>query len=580
MSETRAKRTRVKSQRVLEAEDTRRYLRGAREVVREPTPEPEVYCVCRTDSGGPMIECGECNDWWVRGCGGANVRFHFACVGVTEDEAERIHTHDIASFPSPSPSPKRRQVKRRATPSYQSSSSGSSSSAASPEPPKPAKPKPQKVPPQTLPPVRKYVRDQLLPRFATVFTSPTLEDTVARIEEAMYHHFKDVVGGKETAGTRYNSSIARGLRPELATALPTMTPVQIATLTSADLASEEQLAQLQKAKQAALEQTVKPREDVAAIRIGRDGFEKVENAREREMKLLAEQEQTARIVPPKREPTPPPPAPVVEPKFVSKPEPASLLSAWGKEPSPEPFHAVDQTTLDLSDIAPDVDIAARLDSPDPPDDTASFLAQPILWSGGIVNPSNPSPHTPPVHLRLVARSPLVDFPLLLPRNPIEITGRVPTTASLQFLSDTRLNPAKQIITAAITLDPRATPEQISAWDQIIQFHIQRDRHALYRPYDNAPSVPPAAAREIYLIPLRPSDPSPDLTDLLDGYSLPTRRTQSLLLALFISNKPAPPPNHNLQALMASLNPAALQAVRTPSHSYHPERPPQDSRYNY
>lgn len=69
----------------------------------------------------------------------------------------------------------------------------------------------------------------------------------------------------------------------------------MAYLTSADLASAERLEELEKAKRAALEQTVKQRDDVSgAIRMGRDGFEKVEDSRERELVALAQQEQAAR----------------------------------------------------------------------------------------------------------------------------------------------------------------------------------------------------------------------------------------------------------------------------------------------
>ena len=51
---------------------------------------------------------------------------------------------------------------------------------------------------------------------------------------------------------------------------------------------------MEKAKQAVLQQTVKSREDVATIRLGRDGFEKVEDVREKEMRMLQQQEETAR----------------------------------------------------------------------------------------------------------------------------------------------------------------------------------------------------------------------------------------------------------------------------------------------
>ncbi|OCF38747.1 hypothetical protein I317_07477 [Kwoniella heveanensis CBS 569] len=77
-------RTRVKSQRVLEAEDTKRFLKNQANASKEAhhvavsnastntdmkakgkgkKKEEETYCICKTNNDGPMIECGECNDW-------------------------------------------------------------------------------------------------------------------------------------------------------------------------------------------------------------------------------------------------------------------------------------------------------------------------------------------------------------------------------------------------------------------------------------------------------------------------------------------------------------------------------------
>jgi len=117
------------------------------------------------------------------------------------------------------------------------------------------------------------------------------------------------------------------------------------------------------------------------------------------------------------------------------------------------------------------------------------------------------------------------------------------------------------------------------------------RHGIYLPFGNG-RVPPGAAKEVYLVPLRPSDPSPDFTDLIDGYNLPSTRPFHMFLGVFIITKetttmspsvsqnssimPAPvrfnpPPmptaamieNDKLKALMASLNPSALQSILTP-----------------
>ena len=75
----------------------------------------------------------------------------------------------------------------------------------------------------------------------------------------------------------------------------TLTPTQVANLTSADLASEARAKEIEAAKQAVLEQTVKSKEDgPAAIRLGRDGLERAEDFREKEMKAIQAAEIAAR----------------------------------------------------------------------------------------------------------------------------------------------------------------------------------------------------------------------------------------------------------------------------------------------
>jgi hypothetical protein len=129
------------------------------------------------------------------------------------------------------------------------------------------------------------------------------------------------------------------------------------------------------------------------------------------------------------------------------------------------------------------------------------------------------------------------------------------------------------------------------------------RHAIYHPYGGGSRpVPNHGARELYLVPLRPTDALPDFTDLLDGFSVPTTRATSVLLGVFIGDKkqlhaplqhhpvpplpslPTPPPpsapalpNAKLQELMASLNADALQGVISGSRSPNPP-PPQPQQY--
>lgn len=72
-----------------------------------------------------------------------------------------------------------------------------------------------------------------------------------------------------------NSAMKRGLRASLRTALldKSITPAQFGTFTSADLASDSQLEEIQKVQRASLQQSVKEQPISLAIRVGRDGYE-------------------------------------------------------------------------------------------------------------------------------------------------------------------------------------------------------------------------------------------------------------------------------------------------------------------
>lgn len=94
------------------------------------------------------------------------------------------------------------------------------------------------------------------------------------------------------------SSLSKPLRENLRNRIldHTLKPAQVALLTSADLASEERLQEIEKAKKDLLQQTVKGKDsqEVAAIRLGRDGLENVEDFREKEMKQIQQAEMRER----------------------------------------------------------------------------------------------------------------------------------------------------------------------------------------------------------------------------------------------------------------------------------------------
>ena len=231
-----------------------------------------------------------------------------------------------------------------------------------------------------------------------------------------------------------SSSLLKDLRPELRDSIleHALTPAQVAVLTPADLASAERAKEIEAAKQAVLQQTVKTKSSEAgAIRLGRDGLERVEDFREKEMLAIQIAEREARDTKSRKESNLPEggdidllsetaggqvvqsPAvmhhqrsmsaasvsstpiaravatPIAKSVVESPGPPArsfSLSSAWADSSAAVDIAAVtesfgeDQNQLDLSDIISepqDVGIDATSDSLA----TTGLNAIPIVWSG-------------------------------------------------------------------------------------------------------------------------------------------------------------------------------------------------------
>lgn len=218
-----------------------------------------------------------------------------------------------------------------------------------------------------------------------------------------------------------SSSLSRSIRPELRGSIlnRSLTASQVALLTPGDLASAERLEEIEKAKQAALQQTVKSRSDmeVGAIRLGRDGFEKVEDRHEKEMRALAQQEEAARTSEKRREsiaaqvetkeelprvtcePDEGPPVSVLHKRSESMDtlhsptkQSFSLTSAWGdakRDEEPSMVYEADQSALDLSDIVAEPEVVDLvppeevLEEPEGPSEIEMFEKRPVVWSGGV-----------------------------------------------------------------------------------------------------------------------------------------------------------------------------------------------------
>lgn len=186
-----------------------------------------------------------------------------------------------------------------------------------------------------------------------------------------------------------------------------------------------------------LEQTVKQKDQQGAIRLGRDGFEQVEDFRERDMGVLQRQEQAARKEAARREswnenenagspgvPESPfggresasatpqlervqsnsqsqPQSPVVKRESVDiRPTPTpvavakspiksnfGLTSAWGGADDSEAqslsLSMGDQSTLDLSDLVQEPEVDITMDLVESPVKKELLEDKPVVWSGGV-----------------------------------------------------------------------------------------------------------------------------------------------------------------------------------------------------
>ncbi|BEJ15795.1 hypothetical protein CspHIS471_0504000 [Cutaneotrichosporon sp. HIS471] len=491
-----------------------------------------------------------------------------------------------------------------------------------------------------LPAARAYVLGQFT-KIATGLFGDKLDATGAEawgreVEAALFAHFKE--GPKEVPGNRYKaqftllSSSLPKTRASVKVAIVdgSTVPGKVALMSAEDLATDEQLAELEAQRAESLRQAVRIEPEFISVRIGRDGLEEIERetppdspeepreedefvpkspvekgrargtATPEPSKLVTESPRSpfAR----RRSSISSPLSPVMRrasisnagsPVVARRPS-IEFASAWGTSSklTEEYDMEQDQDAIDLSDLATgEVNYNDGLDGLEA-DPMAAFLSRPVVWTGGISNPAEESSFTPPVVMRQAAGRvlPADVFRALLPQPAIAIAGRVPSMTSLQYLSDRRLDGTKELVTVALTLDPKATPDERKTWNAILNFHLQRDRHAIFHPNTEA--------RELYLVPLRAADRTPDLFDTLDTFALPKdARGETVLLGVFVKQRisprrspadptPAlqklarplppqpqpwnpPPPaapafqNAQLQALMSSLNPVAIAAASAP-----------------
>ncbi|TFK39798.1 hypothetical protein BDQ12DRAFT_511721 [Crucibulum laeve] len=179
---------------------------------------------------------------------------------------------------------------------------------------------------------------------------------------------------------------------------------------------------------------------------------------------------------------------------------------------------------------------------------AAFDASPQVWSGKITMPldSTIPQETPVVGRQMGGRHIPHDSLLwktLFPSELLRIDGRVAVENSSKYLLQMRMNATKELIAATFTpADEGArTPFKV-----LSDFLIAKDRHGLVFPWGNR-AKEHHPGRELYIIPLRASEPLPDYMEFLDDLKLPKIRQVDYLIGIWVLNKgklvapPAPPP---------------------------------------
>jgi len=75
--------------------------------------------------------------------------------------------------------------------------------------------------------------------------------------------------------------------------------------------------------------------------------------------------------------------------------------------------------------------------------------------------------------RIAAKTSFIpQWKTLLPHDPVAITGRVPVKASLAYLSESRLNPTRELLT--VVFSPSGPDEELEQWNELINFHIAKE----------------------------------------------------------------------------------------------------------
>ncbi|PFH51770.1 hypothetical protein AMATHDRAFT_74665 [Amanita thiersii Skay4041] len=214
--------------------------------------------------------------------------------------------------------------------------------------------------------------------------------------------------------------------------------------------------------------------------------------------------------------------------------------------------------------------------PPPPPVEPKFEDLPLVWTGKVSEigmPLDASMQETTVTARQLGGRTIDEklWKTLFPTEVLRIDGRVPIDSSCQFLLQTRMNPAKELIAVAFSPSDDDSGQSFKA---ISDFLIGKNRHGLIFPWGQRPREY-CPGRELYLVPLQAADPLPECIELLDDLKLPKERTNNYMIGVWVLYKgklaplptmPPPPFQTMLPPLTANItstlfgNPATTPAT--------------------
>ncbi|KAF7794232.1 hypothetical protein EIP86_005364 [Pleurotus ostreatoroseus] len=202
---------------------------------------------------------------------------------------------------------------------------------------------------------------------------------------------------------------------------------------------------------------------------------------------------------------------------------------------------------------------------EPPKPT--FEKLPHVWNGKLSIPLDSTiPQEVGVFARQIGGRTLggesTCWKVLFPADHLRIDGRVPVDKSAQYMTAMRLNPTKELIAVAFSPDSETSA---AAFDALAKHLLAKGRHGLIFPWGNRPKEH-HPGRELYIIPLQPSEALPDFVELLDELQLPTVRDATYMIGIWVLNRGKlvePPPVTPTQAETPAVPAPAPPAGPTP-----------------